>query len=61
MIIGALKNFVCEERGATAVEYGLICALLFTALAVSLPLVAQEVNTMFGTIGNAVHSVTSKN
>lgn len=42
-----LHRFWREERGATAVEYGLICALVFTAFAATMPFVAQEVVGLF--------------
>ncbi len=42
-----LHKFWRDERGATAVEYGLICALVFTAFAATMPFVAQEVVSLF--------------
>lgn len=48
-----LQRFWRDERGATAVEYGLICALVFTAFAATMPFVAQEVVELFEYIESA--------
>lgn len=48
-----LHRFWHDERGATAVEYGLICALVFTAFAATMPFVAQEVVGLFEYIETA--------
>lgn len=42
-----LKHFWRDERGATALEYGLICAFVFLAFAATLPFVAAEVVKLF--------------
>ena len=48
-----------DEAGATAIEYGLIVALIFLAIIGGLSLFATNENTMYthisGTIANATH------
>lgn len=40
---GTLKRFFDDHRGATAIEYGLIVALIALAVAGALPLVEHEI------------------
>jgi pilus assembly protein Flp/PilA len=40
-----------DERGATAVEYGLIVALIAAAIAVALLTMGQDLTKLFRTIG----------
>ena len=46
-----IKRFLKDERGATAVEYGLICALVGVAAAGSLKLIGIALNLMFTKVG----------
>ncbi len=46
----AWRKFWQEESGATALEYGLICALVFLPLAATMPLVAKEVIGLFNLV-----------
>ena len=39
-----------DEKGATAIEYGLIAALVSVVMIVTLVLVGQNLNTVFDTI-----------
>lgn len=43
------------ERGATAVEYGLILALIVIAMISALSTVASKTNTMWGYVANEVN------
>lgn len=43
-----MKRFLKNERGATAIEYALIMAIIFFALIVSVEPVGQALNTIFG-------------
>ncbi|MEJ0063322.1 MAG: Flp family type IVb pilin [Alphaproteobacteria bacterium] len=52
------KRFWRQESGATAIEYGLICALLVTAMAAVFPLVAGETTSMFNKVGAAMQTAT---
>ncbi|MBI1273614.1 MAG: Flp family type IVb pilin [Alphaproteobacteria bacterium] len=45
-----LIRFVKEESGATAIEYGLIAALISVAIVVALGEVGTELNNTFTTV-----------
>ncbi|MCE2891393.1 MAG: Flp family type IVb pilin [Aquidulcibacter sp.] len=55
MILKKLKN----ERGATAIEYGLIIALMVLALIPALQMVGGNTNSMYDRITNQI--VTAMN
>ena len=46
----ALKRFLKNEDGATAIEYGLIAALIGVAIITAVGLVGTGLNTTFNTI-----------
>lgn len=54
----SLKRFLRNERGATAIEYGLIAGLIFLAILAGVNSFATNANAMFGTISNTVSGVT---
>lgn len=43
------SRFVKDESGATAIEYGLIAALIAVAIITALTTVGGNLDTMFGT------------
>jgi len=49
-----LKRFRADESGATAVEYGLICSLIFLAVVPMMTSVADKTITMYGKIEGAM-------
>ena len=53
--LGGLWN---DESGATAVEYGLIVACIFLAILGGLSLFANNENTMYQNISNAIGGAT---
>ena len=57
-MIGILSRFVARlnvnERGATAVEYGMIVALIAAVIVVTVGLLGADVNTAFDTIEKAL-------
>lgn len=53
-----LKRFLRDERGITAIEYGLIAGLMFLAIVAGVSLFATNANDMFGRISTAVTNVT---
>ncbi|MFT3729224.1 MAG: Flp family type IVb pilin [Terricaulis sp.] len=53
-----LKRFLHDESGVTAIEYGLIAALIFLAIVTAVGTFATNANTMFGKISTAVSNVT---
>ena len=45
-----LFGFLKEEDGVTAIEYGLIAALIGVAIVVAVTAVGTQLNTIFGTV-----------
>ena len=56
----AIKRFLRDESGATAVEYGLIVSLIGVALTLSLHELGQALSNMFGDIGRALDQVVAR-
>jgi pilus assembly protein Flp/PilA len=46
-MINMIKNFVKDESGATAIEYGLIAALVAVAIITALQALGAELNIIF--------------
>ena len=55
-----LKEFGRDERGATAVEYGLVVSLVGIAASVSLQELGQTISGMFDQVGRALETIASK-
>jgi len=51
-----LKKMIRDKRAATAVEYGLILALIFLAMIASLRNVATATTTMWNNVSDEVKS-----
>ena len=51
-----LVAFKRDQRGATAIEYGLIASGIFVAIIIAVNTMASSVNTMFEYIGSNVAS-----
>lgn len=49
-----LRRFLRDERGATAVEYGLICVMIVLAMVTALRGVANANTNMWGHVSNEV-------
>jgi len=47
-----IKRFVSDEQGVTAIEYGLIAALIAVVIIGAVTLVGTDLNAVFTTIGN---------
>lgn len=47
-------RFIEDESGATAIEYGLIAALIAVGMIVGAGAVGEKVNTKFTEIGDAI-------
>jgi pilus assembly protein Flp/PilA len=45
-----LSSFAKNESGATAIEYGLIAALISVAIVAALTAVGGQLNTLFNTV-----------
>ncbi len=54
-----ISRFVKEDSGATAIEYGLIAALVSVAAIGALTAMGQSLNTMFGTVSSALNTAVS--
>ena len=50
-----VTRFVKDESGATAIEYGLIAALIAVVIVTAVTLVGTNLNTKFNSIANAGH------
>jgi pilus assembly protein Flp/PilA len=46
------KRFVLDEQGVTAIEYGLIAALIAVTIIVAVALVGTDLNAVFNTISS---------
>lgn len=49
-----LAQFWNEEDGASAIEYGLLAALIAVFIATNIGLVGTELNTVFGQVKDAL-------
>jgi pilus assembly protein Flp/PilA len=49
-----LKNFMADENGATAIEYGLIAALVALVIITGLTSVSGSLNTSLGNVATAL-------
>lgn len=54
-----IKNFANNEDGATAIEYGLIAALIAVAIIAAVRAVGTELNTTFSTIESNLSTANS--
>ncbi len=50
------KNFCDDESGATAIEYGLIAALVSVAAIGALTTMGNTLNTLFTTVSNSMNT-----
>ena len=49
-----MKNLFADKKGATAIEYGLIAALIAVACITALNTLGGNLNTTFTSVGTAV-------
>jgi len=49
-----IMNFFRDEEGATAVEYGLLAALIAAAIIASVTLLGGNVSAIFNKVANSV-------
>jgi pilus assembly protein Flp/PilA len=49
-----LKSFIADQSGATAIEYGLIAAIVSVGLITALTSLKTNLQNTYNTIGNAV-------
>ncbi|NQV48107.1 MAG: Flp family type IVb pilin [Rhodospirillaceae bacterium] len=48
------KQLIKDESGATAIEYGLIAALVAVAIIVAITAVGTDLSVMFGSISSSL-------
>ena len=54
-----LSNFFQDENGATAIEYGLIAALVAVAIIAALTALGGSLDTLFSNVATTVSNATS--
>ena len=52
-----VSRFLRDERGATAIEYGLICALIFLAIISGVSIFGTKTTATYKVISDAVEAV----
>jgi pilus assembly protein Flp/PilA len=58
-MINMIKNFVKDESGATAIEYGLIAALVAVAIIAALTALGTELSNIFQFVADELQSATT--
>ena len=54
----AIKNFINDEAGVTAIEYGLIAALIAVVIIVGTTTLGTKLNTLFTGVATKISGVT---
>ncbi len=54
-----IKNFINDEAGVTAIEYGLIAALIAVVIVAAVTLVGGNLNAIFGSVADALTPVAA--
>jgi pilus assembly protein Flp/PilA len=57
--IATLKHFASDERGATAIEYGLIAALIAIVIIAGVSSLGKNISTVFEKVSNNITTSTS--
>jgi pilus assembly protein Flp/PilA len=55
-MVSVITSFIRDETGATAIEYGLIAALISVVIIAALTTVGTKLNVTFGTVSNSLGS-----
>ena len=55
----AIKNFLRDEQGVTAIEYGLIAALIAVVIIAAVKLIGTELDKTFDKIGTSLKTANS--
>lgn len=53
-----IRKFVQDDSGATAIEYGLIAALVSVAIIVMLGLLGENLNATFKTVADELNNAS---
>ncbi len=59
MMMKHIGHFCADESGATAIEYGLIAALVSVAAIGALTTMGNTLNTLFTTVSNAMNTAVA--
>lgn len=57
--MNSIKKFLREEDGVTAIEYGLIAALIAVVIIAAVTIVGTQLNKTFSTIGTKLTAANS--
>lgn len=57
-VISAFKAFAADEDGVTAIEYGLIAALIGVAVAVTAKQLGTDLSAVFGNVSKKLTDAT---
>lgn len=57
-LVSAVKGFLRDEEGATAVEYGILVALIAAAIVIIVYWVGQNVRDAFNRVCTAMSNIT---
>jgi pilus assembly protein Flp/PilA len=58
-MFGNFKNLLKDESGATAIEYGLIAALVSVAAITALTAMGSSLRTMFNTVSGSLQTAVT--
>ena len=58
-MFGNIKKLLNDESGATAIEYGLIAALVSVAAISALTAMGSSLRDMFGTVSNELNTAVT--
>ncbi len=56
-MLGQIKALARDRRGGTAIEYGLICAMIVVTMVVTLQVVAGTTVGMWGNVANKIQGL----
>ncbi len=58
-LIAGVRHFIKDEQGVTAIEYGLLAALIAVAIIVAAALVGTRLDCLFNRIADCLIGATS--
>ena len=53
-MVKVIRRFLADESGATAIEYGLIAALIAVVIITALTTIGTNLTTKFGSVASAL-------
>lgn len=57
--LSSVTNFIREEDGASAVEYGILVALIAVAVVITVAAVGSQLNTVFMRVKNCLTTTST--